>query len=243
MKFTGEYFVPGATSARSAADHLARYDFASRFVRGKSVLDIACGVGYASEMLLAAGAASYTGVDINPDLVEHALATYSRPAARFLRGDICNFYEGKPYDVITCFETIEHVSDYLGALQNLHGLLADRGVLLISSPNRRVTSPSSRLLSDKPENPYHTQEFIPVELIGFAREAGFQVQSDHLYGQRLRLLPPFRIPLLNSLLRRLSFNPDTDKSPEVLPLGGKQARYFVLRCSKGAGTASVEALH
>jgi 2-polyprenyl-3-methyl-5-hydroxy-6-metoxy-1,4-benzoquinol methylase len=32
--------------------HIARYDFASQYVAGKKVLDIACGVGYGSCLLV-----------------------------------------------------------------------------------------------------------------------------------------------------------------------------------------------
>lgn len=74
--FTGEFFIPGVTDDRIEADHLARYRFASRSAAGKDVLDIACGVGYGSELLMAAGAKSYTGVDINADEIAYARETY-----------------------------------------------------------------------------------------------------------------------------------------------------------------------
>ena len=64
MKFTGERLVPGATDVEPTLqrkmyqEHLNRYLFARSFVRGKRVLDMACGVGYGSE-ILAAGAPAW----------------------------------------------------------------------------------------------------------------------------------------------------------------------------------------
>ncbi len=56
MDFTGERFVPSNVSDLLELEHHKRYEFACRYSRGKSVLDIACGSGYGSRMLLEAGA-------------------------------------------------------------------------------------------------------------------------------------------------------------------------------------------
>ena len=55
-RFTGEYFVPGASGERIEADHMERYRFASRYAGEKAVLDIACGTGYAAPLFIEAGA-------------------------------------------------------------------------------------------------------------------------------------------------------------------------------------------
>ena len=57
--FTGEFFVPGKADARMEADHVERYRFACQYASGKSVLDIACGIGYSAPMYLEAGANDY----------------------------------------------------------------------------------------------------------------------------------------------------------------------------------------
>ena len=58
MQFTGERFIPGIEDPRAAAvhrtlacEHWHRYLFATQFVAGKRVLDIACGEGYGSCLL------------------------------------------------------------------------------------------------------------------------------------------------------------------------------------------------
>ena len=61
---TGERVIPKAyAGALVLAEHLARYQLAARLARGRTVLDAACGEGYGSATLAAAGAASVVGVD------------------------------------------------------------------------------------------------------------------------------------------------------------------------------------
>ena len=60
------------TLGKIEEDHLARYDFACKFVNRKKVLDIACGMGYGSKMLSKAGALCVDGVDISEEAIEYA---------------------------------------------------------------------------------------------------------------------------------------------------------------------------
>ena len=101
LNFTGEYFIPEKSGERIEADHLERYRFACKYAKEKSVLDIACGVGYSARMLIEAGAVSYDGVDINEKLVEYAKNNYSSERINYFVGDICTFRNNKMYDLIT----------------------------------------------------------------------------------------------------------------------------------------------
>lgn len=205
---------------------MERYRFARARVAQKSVLDIACGAGYAAPLLMVAGAASYDGVDLNERLVAYDTETYGSDKVRFTAGDICTYSPGRSYDVITCFETIEHVSDHRAALKNVFALLSPGGTLLISSPNRPVTSPKARALADRPSNAFHVQEFTPAELISDLRSAGFTLQPGEVYGQRQRV--HHSSWLMRKLSRMLHGNPDKTTSAEVRPLTGLTPRYFIL---------------
>lgn len=229
IEFTGEFFVPGKSGNRIELDHFERYRFAARQATGKSVLDIACGVGYSAPMFVAGSAKSYLGVDLNSKQVAYAQSTYGGPKAQFLVGNICEFAPGRVFDLICCFETIEHVADYKGALQNLRSLLAPEGRLLISSPNRPITSPHAYSLTDKPSNEFHTQEFTPEELISALREAKFDVSINDVYGQRQRYV--FSSWSINKLFERLFGDPNEKTSAEVTILKKKIARYFILTAS------------
>jgi len=125
--FTGEFFVPGASPERLNADHLNRYRFATDYASAAArALDIACGTGYGSAILKDAGAGSVTGVDLSVEALGHAQKHFGREGVTFTTGDITEF-DAEPFDLITCFETIEHVADAAAALTNLRRLLREGG--------------------------------------------------------------------------------------------------------------------
>lgn len=232
--FTGEFFIPGHAGRRLEADHLERYKFAVRRVRGLAVLDIACGVGYAAPMFLAAGARSYDGVDVNAEVVDFANQQHGSTNACFYVGDISTFGRGQMYDLITCFETIEHVPDYRSALTNLFALLKPGGTLLISSPNRPITSPGSMSLDDRPANRFHVQEFVPEELAKALESAGFVMTDRTTFGQRQRfgIVRKLRAaaPRIARKLERIS---DHWASPMPAPMKRfHEPRYFLLTAQK-----------
>jgi 2-polyprenyl-3-methyl-5-hydroxy-6-metoxy-1,4-benzoquinol methylase len=231
LNFTGEYFIPGKSGERIEADHLERYWFARKFARGKSVLDIACGVGYAGPLFIEAGAVSYDGVDINEKLIEYADKNYGSNSINYFLGDICKFNNKKSYELVTCFETIEHVKNYEAAIQNLYTLLKPGGILLISSPNRLVTSPNAATLKDKPSNEFHTQEFIAEELLSILKNNGFTADSSNIFGQRQRK-KVYRNRYYRKILYTLFGNPDLKTSPEVTQVTEKLPRYFVIKAAK-----------
>ena len=230
LDFTGEFFMPGKSGRRIEEDHLERYHFASKFVVGRTVLDIACGAGYAAPILVQAGAISYDGVDLNAQLINYDNQTYGANNIRYTIGNICTFDNGRQYDLITCFETIEHVPDYRSALQNLFRLLQPGGKLLISSPNRPITSPQAHTLNAKPSNAFHVQEFLPDELIRALQAVGFTVSPDDLYGQRQRTVHHFW--LTRKITRLLKGNPDKITSASVQRVTSLTPRYFILIATK-----------
>lgn len=222
--YSGERMVPGTSPTRVEQDHVERYRFASSFVPRKRVIDIACGTGYGSKMLSEAGADHVIGVDVSPEAIEYATAHFASPSIRYIQGGIESFGDDRMADVVVCFETIEHVSTFREALLNLRRILTDSGTLVISSPNRPVTSPRCRSLEDTPSNPHHRQEFTPRELHHLLTEAGFRVDH-HLYGQRLQP----RLPRLASRAWARLYRPATRASPHVRPVRQLATpRYFVL---------------
>ncbi len=97
--------------------------------RGKLALDVGCGKGYG---LLALKALSYEvyGFDVNPE----AVATCRRLGFNVI---LHNLEQGIPFnmsfDLITCFDTLEHVRDLRRALKSL--LSARWRTLVITVPN------------------------------------------------------------------------------------------------------------
>jgi ubiquinone/menaquinone biosynthesis C-methylase UbiE len=228
LKFTGEVFIPGLSPKRIEKDHLERYRFATKYVLNKTVLDMACGTGYGSNIMAKAGAKFVKGIDISSELIDYGRTHYQRNNLSFEVGDACTFIGDSLYDVIVSFETIEHVEDYHLMLINLHRLLKKNGLLIISTPNRLVTSPRSKSLTDKPKNKFHRVEFSVQELLEVLTDSGFWI-SRKIYGQR------FRRYIANSLLREIHkriFRPDHHTSPQITSIAGLIQRYIVVIAEK-----------
>jgi 2-polyprenyl-3-methyl-5-hydroxy-6-metoxy-1,4-benzoquinol methylase len=151
-----ERFDPAAMhGSLLEAEHLARYWWASRFVADKRVLDAGCGTAYGTEILAGAGASEVVGVDIDPGVVEAARqrggvdVSFEVADARELP------FANEAFDMVVCFEVIEHVEDPESILDELRRVLGADGLLAVSSPNRDVYPPG---------NPHHMHEFVPEEL-------------------------------------------------------------------------------
>src|SRR5882757_9171628 len=86
MALTGERTLPDVPAENYwFRRHLAVYEWIAARVAGLSVIDMACGEGYGSDVL-ARTAAEVVGVDANPEAHEHAKARYTRANLRFERG-------------------------------------------------------------------------------------------------------------------------------------------------------------
>jgi 2-polyprenyl-3-methyl-5-hydroxy-6-metoxy-1,4-benzoquinol methylase len=155
LPYTGERLVPGKTAEPLFREHEARYRFAGNFVRGKTVLDIACGTGIGTHYLLGAGAERCFGLDIDHDAIEYARAAYQSCSfsccdARDISFPDCSI------DVVVSFETIEHLMDPLKFLGECKRVLRPGGILICSTPNRTMYSWAGK-------NPYHFREFSITE--------------------------------------------------------------------------------
>ena len=109
--------------------HLRRYEVAATMAAGKRVLDAACGTGYGSSFLLRqGGAASVLGVDIDPQTIAYATRRFGAPGLGFRVASATR--TGVPdasIDLVTSFETIEHVDDPTALLAEFRRGLAPGG--------------------------------------------------------------------------------------------------------------------
>lgn len=156
-----ERFLPEAMRDQLIeAEHHARYRFAAAMVRGKRVLDAGCGAGWGCQILLDHGAASIDGVDIDEGAVRESRVRC--PTGTFIRADLTDLpYLEERFDMITCFEAIEHVENPLRGLDEFRRVLAPGGIVLVSSPNPDVYPAG---------NPFHIHEFRPRDLLATMRD-------------------------------------------------------------------------
>ncbi|MDQ2882706.1 MAG: glycosyltransferase [Actinomycetota bacterium] len=160
IEWTGERCVPWTDDLQVVYEHYHRYALAARFTAGARVLDLACGEGYGTA-LLAAGARDVVGVDIDPRTVEHATANYRLDNLRFTIGSMIDpeLLAGvERFDVITCFEALEHVEQQDVLMAVVRRLLAPGGLFLTSTPD--VTVYSHEHGND---NPFHVRELTEPE--------------------------------------------------------------------------------
>jgi SAM-dependent methyltransferase len=138
-------------------EHRARYRFASQFASGARVLDVACGSGFGMQMLRGSGAC-VLGVDLDASaLVE---ARRFAPPSRLVRADATRLaLPDRCVDLVTSFETLEHVPDAAKLVRELRRVLRPGGRLVLSTPNRDFGPPELHT-----GNPFHVREFTASEL-------------------------------------------------------------------------------
>ena len=124
---------------RARADfHLARYEFAASYVMEKSVADIACGTGYGVALLRKQGVAKEViGIDCCEETIVYAQTRHCPTGCRFAVADATK--TGLPdhsLDVITSFETLEHIPDAAALVQEFARILKPGGRLICSTPNQ-----------------------------------------------------------------------------------------------------------
>ncbi len=227
IQVTGEYMVPGKSPERTEQEHFERYKFSSDFVKNKKVLDIACGLGYGCKIYAESGAREILGIDISKSNIEYAQMKYEDKKITFLQGNIYDINYDEEFDIITCFETIEHLQDDTLGLTKLHQALKQNGVLIISTPNRLVTSPGIKTINEKPANQFHYREYRLNEFKDLLQKNGFLIKG--VYGQRNRFYAP--IPLFNRIIKKV-FNPDEKGNTRLKKTYLTQARYYTLLLEK-----------
>jgi SAM-dependent methyltransferase len=124
-----------------SAHHLHRYTLAARLCKGLRVLDLACGVGYGSELLARGGAAAVEGVDIDPDAIAEAQAAYGGDSIAFGVADALQRLlrvDPDMVDAIIAFEALEHLPNLPEVLDRMQELAAAGVRLLLSVPNSRT---------------------------------------------------------------------------------------------------------
>lgn len=116
--------------------HRARYEFALDYLAQLEVADIACGLGYGCRILKEGGAKAVVGIDSSPEAVAYARANHQPAGVRFEVADGTKTpLSESSVDIITSFETIEHVLNTEGLLTEFTRILKPEGRLIVSSPN------------------------------------------------------------------------------------------------------------
>lgn len=139
----------------------------------RSYLDSGCGVGHSLRAGLARGL-TVQGVEVDTTAVQVARAD-GLPVAT-----LSDSLPPGPYDLLSFWETLEHIADPLGALQRLVPCLAPDGLVAITVPN--MGSPQARVLRESCSwvhggynTPGHVNLFHQASLARLLERAGLVV--------------------------------------------------------------------
>lgn len=180
---TGERFIPEVKDEELEIEHLERYLCIKELVRGKVVLDAACGEGYGSH-ILSQTAATVLGVDIDQATVQRAKDKYATgEKLDYKQASVTDlsFVPAGSIDVVVSYETIEHIDgeSQIKFLKEISRVLKPDGILIMSTPDKKE-------YSDKYEfkNPFHVKEFYVLEFVDFLHT---KFQNVKLYNQYLEV--------------------------------------------------------
>jgi 2-polyprenyl-6-hydroxyphenyl methylase/3-demethylubiquinone-9 3-methyltransferase len=152
---------------------------------GRRVADIGCGGGLASAAMARAGA-RVTAVDLAGDAIAvaklHALESGLTIDYRVAAAEDLAAAEPEGFDVVTCFELIEHVPDPLSLLRACASLLKPGGQLFVSTLNRTPKAfalgivAAEYLLGLIPRGTHRYAQFVkPSELRYALSDCGLEV--------------------------------------------------------------------
>lgn len=169
---------PVESSGRWWGEHIHRYNEALLLINPNDVvLDIACGTGFGTDIIASRTSGKVTGGDIAQEAIDECNGRWSRSNLEFkvLDGTKLAFPDNY-FDKIVSFETIEHTGQYREMAAEFARVLRPGGLLILSTPNREVSSPDGVIV-----NPYHIQEFTVEELKQILQQAFPHIE---LSGQR-----------------------------------------------------------
>jgi len=197
--------------------HLRAYEFAGSIIgENCNVLDIGCGEGYGAAYLAnSSPTINITALDVREDSIKHAQNKYPLKNCQYIHYDGHGIpQQDSSFDVVLCFQVIEHIKDDYGFISETHRLLKPNGVLIMTTPNK-----THRLISwQKPWNTYHVREYYPKELVQLCARTFAQVDIKGVFGnegiQRLEINRVkslkghryfLRVVLLGTIMRAIGF--------------------------------------
>ncbi|CAH1208886.1 Methyltransferase domain-containing protein [Candidatus Nitrotoga sp. BS] len=220
--FTGERFLPEC-SGEIWYEHWHRYALARQLSQDCTVLDVACGEGYGAAMV-AETAYKVVGVDLSVDTVQHAKNNYRHHAnLQFVSASCeCLPFSDASFDFAISFETIEHIEKQKEFISELMRVLRPDGVLILSSPNKRLYSDAHDY-----HNEFHVRELYRHEL-----EELLHDPFPHIYWLGQKLLFHSAIWPENQACATAEYLVSHDQQVTVSSHFSVEPMYYIAVCSR-----------
>ena len=172
IDFFQQYILMPTRQVRNQNIFKPRVAFIEQYCSGGRLLDVGCAVGNFLECLKDRPGWEISGVEPNrgaADFVERELGI---PVAKCLLEET-DFPEAT-FDVITFWETVEHIQDPIGLLKYCYKLLKKGGVFFVSTPN--IAGFEFQVAGKDHFNiaaPNHLNYFSPETMCRLLNRAGF----------------------------------------------------------------------
>lgn len=144
---------------------------------GLKILDVGCGVGSIS-LYLANQGARVTGIDISPRAIAIANQAKKDTGVRnvaFRQSSLRA--EPRTYDLIVCFEVIEHIKNDGAFVTQLCANLKSNGLLVLSTPSKNNLLYRLGWYSRFDTEVGHLRRYTPADIAGLLNSHGFTVRT------------------------------------------------------------------
>jgi len=168
-----------------------------------SILDIGCGTGILSRLLLG-HYARYSGIDFSDDMIDAARSlTSNMDNCEFHCADAISFLAGRTnlYDAVFLLDISEHIADqqWAAIIESVHPSLKADGKVYLHTPNREFFVELLKQHGWMRQFPEHIAVRSPVGNRIFFDEAGYshvEIRSLPHYNVLRWLHPLSRLPIL-----------------------------------------------
>lgn len=153
--------------------------------KNKKLLDIGCGGGIFAESAAAAQAET-SGIDLSQDLIEvaklHLYESNLKINYQCISAEDFAKKNKEKFDIVTCFEMLEHVPDPKSIIKACYDLVKPGGHVFFSTINRNLKSwalaivAAEHILKIIPKGSHHYEKLIrPSELSKWCRDNNLDV--------------------------------------------------------------------
>jgi len=135
------------------------------------LLDIGCSTGWITSLSKESGF-EVTGLEANSYVANYGRKKY---AIKIIEGFIEDLNTDEKFDAVTMFHVLEHIADPRKMLSQVHGLLDERGKLLVVIPNAGSLGVNIFKRSYNWNISHHISFFSPDTIQDILKQSGFRI--------------------------------------------------------------------
>ena len=164
--------------------HSKKINLAKKLLEEKNFqkcLDIGCASGYmVSEVSKHYPKAKYVGVDSYDKVIRHAKKNYTHINFKVANAEDLPFKK-EEFDLLICYETIEHITNPLKALKEMKRVLTNEGTLILTMDSGSLLFRIVWFVWERTKGKVwqgaHLHPFHHEELTEIIRKAGFKIKQ------------------------------------------------------------------